>query len=109
MGFVLVFRSGSFAGAIIGAGDVFYQRWKHLEDLKMTPKEVKDEFKNREGSPKSDRSAEESHGFGVARLGAAVPSADVVSVTNPTHFAVALRYQPDEDEAPIVVAKGQTS
>tara|TARA_B000000557_G_C20810683_1_gene459956 strand:- start:2797 stop:3864 length:1068 start_codon:yes stop_codon:yes gene_type:complete len=105
MGLVLVFALAALL-AIIGAGDIFYQRWKHLEDLKMTPKEVKDEFKNREGSPEvRSKRREKAMALASQRLGAAVPSADVV-VTNPTHFAVALRYQPDEDEAPIVVAKG---
>tara|TARA_Y100001934_G_scaffold120631_1_gene147430 strand:- start:716 stop:1783 length:1068 start_codon:yes stop_codon:yes gene_type:complete len=105
MGLVLVFALGALL-AIIGASDLLYQRWRHLEDLKMTPKEVKDEFKNREGSPEvRSKRREKAMLLASQRLGAAVPSADVV-VTNPTHFAVALRYQPDRDEAPIVVAKG---
>jgi len=105
MGLVLVFALAALL-AIIGSGDLFYQRWKHLEDLKMTPKEVKDEFKNREGSPEvRAKRREKAVELASQRLGVAVPTADVV-VTNPTHFAVALRYQPDEDDAPIVVAKG---
>lgn len=105
MGLVLVFALAALL-AIIGASDLFYQRWKHLEDLKMTPKEVKDEFKNREGSPEvRSKRREKAMALASQRLGASVPSADVV-VTNPTHFAVALRYKPNEDEAPVVVAKG---
>lgn len=84
-----------------------YQRWQTEEDLKMTKQEVKDERKQQEGDPLVKR-AQRQAAFRAARgkMLKAVPTADVV-VTNPTHFAVALKYEKGKDIAPIIVAKGQ--
>ncbi|MCR4739642.1 MAG: flagellar biosynthesis protein FlhB [Lachnospiraceae bacterium] len=92
---------------IVGFGDYAYQKHKHHEDIKMTKQEVKDEYKNAEGDPKikgkqKQRMMEASR----RRMMQAVPQADVV-ITNPTHFAVAIKYDPDVAEAPYVVAKGE--
>jgi flagellar biosynthetic protein FlhB len=72
----------------------------------MSRQELKDEYKRQEGDPlvKSQR-RRAARAYSQRRLAAEVPKADVV-VTNPTHFAVALRYDRDKDAAPIVVAKG---
>ncbi len=85
--------------------DFVYQRWQHQEDLKMTKQEVKEEFKRMEGDPMvKQRRAKVARQLAMQRISAAVPTADVV-VTNPTHFAVALKYD-DSMAAPKVVAKG---
>lgn len=92
---------------IIGFGDYAYQKWKFKEDMKMTKQEVKDEWKNAEGDPqiKSKQRARMQEAS-RRRMMAAVPQADVV-ITNPTHFAVALKYDPDLYDAPYVLAKGE--
>lgn len=92
---------------IIGFGDYAYQKWKFKEDMKMTKQEVKDEWKNAEGDPqiKSKQRARMQEAS-RRRMMAAVPQADVV-ITNPTHFAVALKYDPDVYDAPYVLAKGE--
>ncbi|MBQ7562941.1 MAG: flagellar biosynthesis protein FlhB [Lachnospiraceae bacterium] len=92
---------------ILGFGDYAYQKHKFREDIKMTKQEVKDEFKNAEGDPQikgkqKQRMMEASR----RRMMQAIPQADVV-ITNPTHFAVALKYDPEEFPAPYVIAKGE--
>ena len=87
--------------------DLIYQRWKFHKDMMMTKQEVKDEYKNSEGDPQikgkiKQRMMEASR----RRMMQEVPSADVV-ITNPTHYAVALKYDTDISDAPFVVAKGQ--
>jgi flagellar biosynthetic protein FlhB len=90
----------------IGLADYFWQRHRHEKSLKMDKQEVKDEFKNQDLPPEVKaairRRAMEA---ARARMMDAVPTADVV-VTNPTHYAVALRYD-GEHLAPVVVAKGK--
>lgn len=86
--------------------DVPLQIYQYSKQLRMTPQEVREEMKETEGHPDVKRRVrrlqqEQARG----RMMAAVPAADVI-ITNPTHFAVALRYQPDKRSAPIVVAKG---
>ena len=87
--------------------DLFYQKHKFKEDMKMTKQEVKDEYKNTEGDPqikgKIRRRMQESS---QRRMMQDVPKADVV-ITNPTHFAVALQYDPETSTAPVVLAKGE--
>ena len=91
---------------ILAIVDFVYQRWQHNEDLKMTKQEVKDESKDVEGDPQI-RSRRQSLQRERARqrMLQAVPKADVI-ITNPTHLAVALRYDADSMDAPVVVAKG---
>lgn len=92
---------------IIGIADYMYQKWKHNENLKMTKQEVKDEYKNAEGDPKiKGKQRQRMQEASRRRMMQAVPQADVV-ITNPTHFAVALKYDPDVAPAPYVVAKGE--
>ena len=91
---------------LLGAADLFYQRWKFKEDNKMTKQEVKDEFKNSEGDPNvKSQQKQRMQQASQRRMMAAVPEADVV-ITNPTHFAVALSYESGKGQAPVVVAKG---
>ena len=92
--------------AIIAAFDVPFQLWQHAKDLRMTREEVREEFKESEGSPETrGRIREAQRALSRGRMLQDVPKADVV-VTNPTHFAVALRYDENKMRAPVVVAKG---
>ena len=87
--------------------DFFYQRWDYERQMKMTKEEVKEEYKQLEGDPKVKGKIKEiQRRRAQQRMMQQVPKADVV-IRNPTHYAVALRYKPDEDFAPIVLAKGQ--
>lgn len=91
---------------VIGLVDWLYQRWQQTEDLKMTKQEVKDERKSTEGDLETKaRRMKLAREIIRQKLRTEVPKADVV-VTNPTHFAVALRYDEDTMSAPRVVAKG---
>ena len=86
--------------------DYAFQRWKHDQDLKMTPQEVREEMKNLEGDPQIiARRRVVQRQLALNRLSQAVPQADVV-ITNPTELAVAIQYEPATMLAPIVVAKG---
>ncbi|MCR4761932.1 MAG: flagellar biosynthesis protein FlhB [Lachnospiraceae bacterium] len=91
---------------IIAAADYIYQKHKWHEEMKMTKQEVKDEYKNQEGDPqiKSKQKARMMEAS-RRRMMSALPQADVV-ITNPTHYAVALRYEQEHFRAPIVIAKG---
>jgi flagellar biosynthesis protein FlhB len=98
-------QRGAAAYLVIALLDYAYQRYKHDKDLRMDKQEVKDEYKQ-QSTPAEVRSAMRRRQMQAAnrRMMDAVPTADVV-VTNPTHYAVALRYLPDKG-APEVVAKG---
>ena len=92
--------------AIIAVIDVFYVRWKYTRDLMMSLRDIRDESKGREGSPEiRSKRRQKQMEMSQQRLGTTVPTADVV-VTNPTHFAVAIKYDMAADGAPMVVAKG---
>ncbi|MCR5474374.1 MAG: flagellar biosynthesis protein FlhB [Lachnospiraceae bacterium] len=92
---------------VIGLADYGYQKWKFAEDMKMTKQEVKDEWKNSEGDPAiKGRQKQRMMEASRRRMMQAVPSADVV-ITNPTHFAVAIKYDVSVFDAPFVVAKGE--
>lgn len=96
----------SVAYFIIGILDYIYQKWKFKDDLKMTKQEVKDEFKNSEGDPQiKGKQRARMREASQRRMMQDVPKADVV-ITNPTHYAVALKYDAEEAQAPIVLAKG---
>ena len=91
---------------VIGCADLFFQRWKHKNDLKMTKQEVKDEYKNQEGDPKvKGQQKQRMQQAARRRMMNSIPEADVV-ITNPTHFAVALKYDNTTAQAPVVTAKG---
>ncbi len=93
--------------ALLSGLDFAFEKWKYKEDLKMSKKEIEDEQKENEGNPhvKSRRRERAQELARRPRLDHAVLQADVV-VTNPTHYAVALRYDPAQDVAPRVLAKG---
>ncbi|MGE5255948.1 MAG: flagellar biosynthesis protein FlhB [Hyphomicrobiales bacterium] len=96
----------SLALIVLAALDYAYQRWQYEQSLKMTKQEVKDERKQAEGDPKvKARIRTLQRQAAYQRMMAEVPKSDVV-ITNPTHLAVALRFDPAEMPAPRVVAKG---
>lgn len=91
---------------IIAAIDVPFQLWDHGKQMRMTLQEVKDEMKDTEGKPEvRSRIRQLQREMAQARMMEAVPQADVV-ITNPTHLAVALKYDPDTMRAPRVLARG---
>lgn len=97
----------SIAFVAVAAMDFFYQWWDFERNMKMTKQEVKEEYKQMEGDPQVKGKIKEiQRRRAQQRMMQQVPGADVV-IRNPTHFAVALRYKPDQDDAPIVLAKGQ--
>lgn len=87
--------------------DFAYQKWKFKQDMKMTKQEVKDEYKNAEGDPQiKGKQKQRMREASMRRMMQQLPEADVV-ITNPTHYAVAVKYDPDKYDAPYVLAKGQ--
>jgi flagellar biosynthetic protein FlhB len=93
--------------AVVSAVDYAYQRWQHERSMRMTKQEVKDEMREAEGRPEiKSRLRQRQREISRRRMMAEIPSASVV-ITNPRHFAVALRYSAGQGGAPKVVAKGQ--
>ncbi len=91
---------------LIAAADFAYQKIKFKKDMKMTKQEVKDEYKNQEGDPQvKSKQRQRMMEASRRRMMQKLPEADVV-ITNPTHFAVAIKYEPEVYDAPYVVAKG---
>lgn len=91
---------------IIAAVDVPFQLWQHTKELRMSMQEIRQEMKESEGSPETrSRIRGMQQTLARRRMLQDVPKADVV-VTNPTHYAVALRYDERQDFAPVVLAKG---
>jgi len=91
---------------VIGLADAYYQKWNHIQELKMTREEVRLERKDTEGSPEvKARIRRLQIEISMRRLRQDVPKANVILV-NPTHVAVALRYDPKTMEAPVLLAKG---
>lgn len=91
---------------VIAMIDVPFQLWRHAKDLRMSRDEIRQEHKESDGSPEvKGRIRQLQHEIAKGRMMQEVPKADVI-VTNPTHFAVALRYDDKNMRAPIVIAKG---
>ncbi|MBR1849139.1 MAG: flagellar biosynthesis protein FlhB [Lachnospiraceae bacterium] len=91
---------------LIALGDFIYQKRKFANDMKMTKQEVKDEMKDQEGNPEiKGKQRQRMQEASRRRMMQRLPEADVV-ITNPTHYAVAIKYDPDVNEAPVVLAKG---
>ena len=92
---------------VIAFLDYAYQKHKFKEDMKMTKQEVKDEYKNQEGDPQvKGKQKQRMQEASRRRMMQQLPEADVV-ITNPTHYAVAIKYDPDKYDAPYVIAKGE--
>lgn len=92
---------------LIALADYIYQKVKFKNDMKMTKQEVKDEYKNSEGDPQiKGQIRAKMREASRRRMMQALPQADVV-ITNPTHYAVAIKYDPEVADAPVVIAKGE--
>ncbi len=92
---------------VVAIADYVYKKWDNARQMKMSKQEVKDEYKQTEGDPFiKGKIKEKQRQMAMSRMMQEVPAADVV-ITNPTHYAVALSYDKDSVDAPIVVAKGK--
>jgi flagellar biosynthetic protein FlhB len=104
-----IVRMASWVGVVLlifAAADYLYQRWEFEQSIMMSKEEIKEELRQTEGDPLvRSKIRQKQRQLAASRMMAAIPTADVV-VTNPTHYAVALRYKADDMEAPQVVAKG---
>jgi flagellar biosynthetic protein FlhB len=91
---------------IVSLLDYIYKKWENEKELKMSKQEIKDEYKNIEGDPLiKSKIKEKQRSIAMSRMMQEVPEADVI-ITNPTHFAVVIKYK-EGYESPMVVAKGQ--
>ncbi len=91
---------------IIGFADYIYQKLKFKKDMRMTKQEVKDEYKQAEGDPQvKGKIRSKMREASQRRMMQHLPEADVV-ITNPTHFAAAIKYDKETSEAPVLIAKG---
>lgn len=87
--------------------DFLFQRWSHNKDLKMSKQEVKEEHKQSDGDPQvKSKIKEKQRQMAMSRMMSEVPEADVI-ITNPTHYAIAVKYDKEISDAPYVLAKGQ--
>ena len=94
---------------VLAAADYLYQWWEYERQMRMSKQEIKEEYKQTEGDPQiKGKIKEMQRRRAQMRMMQQVPQADVV-IKNPTHYAVALRYKPETDNAPVVLAKGQDS
>ncbi|OPJ63265.1 fused FliR family export protein/FlhB family type III secretion system protein [Clostridium oryzae] len=101
-----IMRQIALVMIIIAGADYFYQKYKYKKDMKMSKQEVKEEFKQQEGDPKiKGKIRQKQREMATRRMMAKIPDATVV-ITNPTHVAVALKYEEGGSEAPVVIAKG---
>jgi len=92
---------------IIAAADFIYQKVKFARDMRMTKQEIKDEYKQQEGDPQiKGKIRQRMREASQRRMMQDLPKADVV-ITNPTHYAVAIKYDPEVADAPLVLAKGE--
>ncbi len=104
--FSLAFQVG-LAFSVLAAFDYYYTRWKYEKDMRMSKQEVKEEWKQAEGSPEvKNKIKQKQREMSMMRMMQAVPQADVV-ITNPTQYAVALQYDDSGPRAPKVIAKGK--
>jgi len=87
--------------------DYIYKKWEYEKDLKMSKQEIKEEYKQMEGDPLiKSKIKEKQRQISMSRMMQDVPKADVI-ITNPTHYAIGIAYNNDNDEAPKVIAKGR--
>ncbi|MFH1577214.1 MAG: flagellar biosynthesis protein FlhB [Candidatus Margulisiibacteriota bacterium] len=110
LGATLVYKIAMRVGLFyigIAILDYLYKRWEYMKNLKMSKQEVKEEYKRLEGDPMvKQRMRDLQRQAAHQRMMGSVPQADVV-VTNPTHIAVALKYETNKMKAPMLLAKGQ--
>jgi len=91
---------------VVAVVDLVYQRYEHIKKMRMTKQELKDEYKQTEGDPHVRAKLRQLRQEKArTRMIQAVPEADVI-ITNPTHYSLALKYKPEEMDAPVLIAKG---
>lgn len=101
-----IVQTAAILFAFVAAFDLFYQWWDYEKNLRMSKQEIKEEYKQTEGDPQvKGKIKERQQQQARKRMMQGVPNADVV-IRNPTHFAVALKYDSQKHAAPIVIAKG---
>lgn len=104
-----VARLAAIIMAFVAAFDYLYQWWDYEKNLRMSKQELKEEYKQTEGDPQiKGKIKERQQQQARRRMMQNVPNADVV-IRNPTHFAVAIQYDPQKNNAPVVIAKGADS
>ncbi len=92
---------------VLAVLDYAYKHWQNEKDLMMSKQEIKDEYKMTEGDPQlKGKIKQKQREISMGRMMSDVPEADVI-ITNPSHFAIAIKYDPDKADAPKVVAKGK--
>lgn len=92
---------------VLAFADFAYQKFKFKQDMRMTKQEIKEEYKQQEGDPQiKGKIRQRMQEASRRRMMQNLPQADVV-ITNPTHYAVAIKYDPEVTDAPIVIAKGE--
>lgn len=102
----IAFRAGGVL-LVMAFFDYIYQRWSHEKELKMSKQEIKEEYKQSDGDPQvKSKIKEKQRQMAMNRMMSEVPDADVI-ITNPTHFAVAIKYDREVSDAPFVLAKGK--
>ena len=102
-------KSAAIVMVFVAAADYFYQWWDYEKNLRMSKQELKEEYKQTEGDPQvKGKIRERQQAQARQRMMQKVPGADVV-IRNPTHYAVAIQYDPERNNAPVVVAKGADS
>ncbi len=103
--FQVAMRAGGVL-VVIAIIDYLYQWWDHEKNLKMSKKEIKEEYKQNEGDPQiKSKIKEKQRQIAMRRMMQDVPKADVI-ITNPTHYAIALKYDKHKSDAPYILAKG---
>lgn len=103
---ITIFKKICLVLIIIAVIDFYFQNRLHKKEMRMTKQEVKDEFKNSEGDPKlKAKQKQKQREIGMQRMMQSVANATVV-ITNPTHLAIALKYEEGENTAPVVIGKG---
>lgn len=102
-----IVKSVVIAFIVISAFDFLYSWWEYEKNIRMTKQEVKEEYKQLEGDPLiKGKIKEKQRAISMTRMIQQVPQADVI-IRNPTHYAVAIKYDIEKDNAPIVLAKGK--
>ncbi|WP_326910428.1 flagellar biosynthesis protein FlhB [Sedimentibacter sp. MB31-C6] len=104
---LLLVKNVVIAFVAISAFDYLFQWWEYEKNIKMSKQEVKEEYKQLEGDPQvKGKIKEKQRAISMTRMMQQVPKADVI-IRNPTHFAIAIKYDLELDSAPIVLAKGK--
>ncbi|WP_062105062.1 flagellar biosynthesis protein FlhB [Bacillus niameyensis] len=98
--------AASISLLVLSLFDYLYQRYDFEKNIRMSKQDIKDEYKNTEGDPLiKSKIKQKQREMAMSRMMQEVPKADVI-ITNPTHYAIALKYDEQKDDAPVVIAKG---